>query len=138
MAKGLANAIAVELAARGLGTLYGNPAADVFVHEEPVEPDDVIVVFEVPGGSFPQQLAEEHLITVRVRDRDPERAEERLRSVQRELHETAGLFGGIPVAFVRATAPAAPLGRDDAGPRGGRWRWTQTFRVLARVNFDFV
>jgi hypothetical protein len=139
MALGLAHAIATHLAAEGHGILYGNAGASIFIHEEPAAPDATLTVFEVAGGSMPQPaLSEEHLIQVRVRDPSLETGADRLRAAQETLHGASGDLGGILIAYVRATAPGAPLGRELGARDGGRWRLVQTFTVLTKLNFPFV
>ena len=139
MALGLANGIATLLSTTGHGILYGNTGATIFVHEEPTTPDAIVTVFEIAGGSIPQpELSEEHLIQVRTRDASFESGWDRLRSIQETLHNYSGDAGGILVAFIRATAPGAPLGRELGARDGGRWRMIQTYSVFAKINFPFV
>ncbi len=139
MALGLANGIATLLSTTGHGVLYGNPSASIFVHEEPPDPDASTTVFDIAGGSMPQtELSEEHLISIRVRDASFENGFTRLRAIQATLHNHVGDTGGILVAFIRATAPGAPLGRELGARDGGRWRMVQTYTVLTKLNFPFV
>lgn len=139
MALGLANGIATLLSTTGHGILYGNAGASIFVHEEPTTPDSCVTVFEIQGGSIPQpELSEEHLIQVRIRDASFETGWDRLRDIQETLQNYSGDTGGILVAFIRATAPGAPLGREIGARDGGRWRMIQTYTVLTKLNFPFV
>jgi hypothetical protein len=126
---GLDQAIAVQLKARGIGDLYSDdPAGSIYIGEEPETPDSTVTVLLEGGGAPTLTLAEEHLVTVRVRDASYETAHERMRAVYLALHEEQGQWSGIPVARVRANFPPLTLGRDASG----RWRVTQSYTVLAR------
>jgi hypothetical protein len=111
----------------------------IFAAEEPPAPDAIIAVLDLVGGRCPDTagVGQENLVTVRVRDPSYAAGLARAHAVFLELHRSQGLLGGVLVALVEATAPLAPLGRD-AAPAGGRWRFTQTFRVILRVGEDLV
>lgn len=148
MALPLAAAFARHLDQLGLGTFDEDGAAaataDVFAGEEPPTPDDVVTVVEIPGGRIPDRFGEERLIQVRVRATSYVAGQQRIQGVFNALHETQGLVGdgteagSINAAFVRATTPWAPLGRDSSGNEGGRWRFSATFRVLVKTGFAFA
>ena len=133
---GLEGAIAQELANQGFGTFDPlAPTADIRVGEEPNTPDNVITVFNVSGGRIPSEISEVWLLTVRVRNLSYEVASETLRNVARHLQEKGqGVFGDTTrIARLRASAPPAPLGRDQVR----RFTVEQTFEALMKRSFQF-
>jgi hypothetical protein len=137
VALGLVHGIASYLADEGHGILYGSDGASIFVAEEPPSPDETITVIELGDGRIISEIEEEHIIRVRVRDSSYEDGLGRTRAVYKTLKEAQGIVGGIHVAYVRATAPEAPLGRDSGGNEGGRWRFGQNYQVLTK-DYDLV
>lgn len=114
----------------------GDPeTAVVFAGEEPIRPEDAIVVIPGIGGRIPNRVSEEHILEVRVRDRDYQVAYERALAIHNLLFDpddtAQGILGGIAMR-VRPNAPPVSLGRDD-GPGPGRQRFSQTFTALLKA-----
>lgn len=138
MALGLENGIAVALSQNGFGVLYDQPSPTIFVGEEPPEPDDIVTVFEAGGGPV-ERVTETHVITIRTRGTSYEAVTEKARDIHAFLNsDYGGVFGGFRVARVKAGTPPVPIGRDDGGDSGGRWRVTQSFSVITKSQLAFI
>jgi len=139
MALGVEQGLALAIIADGHATAI---STDIFVGEEPPTPDNSITVLESAGGSFPSQITELHLITVRVRNTSYETGKALLRSIYQDLvapsyaHQ-GRLLGTIHAQSVRATAPGVPGGRDESS-NGGRWRFSQTFEVVTKQGLAYA
>ena len=122
----------------GLGVLWGNDDASIFVGEEPPVPDSCMTVFLV-GGSPLSEMLRTNLITVRARNNQYQNVMGMLNEVQMGLTPASVAHGGLllgpyGVARISSTAPALPLGRDG-GDKGGRWRASQTFEITTHRRF---
>jgi len=127
--------IARDLEANGFGTFdETGSAGTIFVGEEPPQPDNAVVVLVSTGGAFPSAVAEEWLLTVRVRDLDYETAHTRMRAIAVHLQEKGqGDFGGIRIGRLAPDGTPVTLGRDEVR----RWRVEQVFSALMKRSFSF-
>jgi hypothetical protein len=127
--------IARDLETEGFGVFdETGSTGTIFVGEEPTTPDNVIVVLNSVGGSFPSAVSEEWLIAVRVRNLDYEAAHVLLRQIAIYLQEKGqGGFGGIRIGRLAPDGTPVTLGRDE----NRRWRVEQVFSALMKRSFEF-
>ena len=128
--------LARQLALAGFGIFDETGATGtIFAGEEPPGPDSVVVVLPSAGGQLPQAVSEEWLLTVRVRDVDPEAANRRLRDITVYIQERGqGSFGSLRFARIDAAGTPIPLSRDERA----RFRVEQLFTALLKKSFSFA
>jgi hypothetical protein len=128
--------LARQLATAGFGVFDETGATGtVFAGEEPPDPDNVVTVLLSAGGRIPSAVSEEWLLTVRVRDEDPEAVNRRLRDITVYIQERGqGVFGSLRFARIDAAGTPIPLSRDERR----RFRVEQLFVVLTKKSFLFA
>lgn len=128
--------IARQLATAGFGVFdEAGESGTVFAGEEPPTPDNVAVILATSGGTILSAVAEEWLVTVRVRDVNPEAADQRLRDIAVYIQERGqGQFGNLRFARIDAVSTRIQLGRDEHR----RFRVEQLFAVVMKKSFTFA
>lgn len=103
----------------------------------PPNPDEALGVLLETGGSIPNDVSEEHLVTIRSRAASFDVASERLKDVLVYLVRTRdgqGLYGGVLVGRLRAASTPVSLGQDQQR----RWQVQQVFTALLKSATAFV
>lgn len=134
MSHWIADDIADYLAAHGIGVV----GDDIFIDRIPAEPDDVVAVFERPGGpplmtltggGVSETKADQPMIQIRVRAvkyTDGKTTAEAIFALLQGVTETVLVVGGGIFHLISAVQSPAHLGIDE----NQRHEWSQNFSCL--------
>lgn len=102
-----------------LSSNYGTLGVDLFTNEEPIDPDNVVTVYDT-GSSRPPLLDSTYeypTVQVRIRRRlgNTLAGKQKARDLMNYLHGYVGAVGSVQYTMIKVVNGPIPLGNDGKG-----------------------